>query len=400
MAINSDPSLNVQEKAKRIQMLMTPNARAPPTPKEESTPEKELQPTFYKNDAEKGVFGCKHYIRACKLKAACCGHFFPCRLCHDEGSDHPINRFDTQEILCMRCKTIQPVSDTCSNCKESFARYFCAICKFFDDDPNKKIFHCADCGICRVGPKEDFRHCSKCRACLAKAGFENHTCIENKFDSNCPICHQNLFTSTLGITTMQCGHGIHEKCYYAWTRNNFKCPICAKSIAKPELMQGWWSAYDMAIHRQPMPIELNGRVVHISCNDCATKTWLPMHFLGNKCGNCGGYATSIITTKNMDPSDPVTLSTNHKVRYATPEVLEALRAEIEAAEGAEGEGEEGEGEEGEGGEGGEEGEEGEDGEDGEEGEEDDAGEEDEEEGNEEMGESEQASNSTGDNGNP
>lgn len=47
-------------------------------------------PSF--RDPEKKVFGCEHYKRNCKLRAACCGKLFTCRFCHDEVSDHSMER--------------------------------------------------------------------------------------------------------------------------------------------------------------------------------------------------------------------------------------------------------------------------------------------------------------------
>lgn len=47
-------------------------------------------PSF--RDPEKKVFGCEHYKRNCKLLAACCGKLFTCRFCHDNVSDHSMDR--------------------------------------------------------------------------------------------------------------------------------------------------------------------------------------------------------------------------------------------------------------------------------------------------------------------
>jgi len=44
-------------------------------------------------DKEKGIFGCEHYKRNCKVRASCCGHLFPCRFCHDKVSDHSMDRW-------------------------------------------------------------------------------------------------------------------------------------------------------------------------------------------------------------------------------------------------------------------------------------------------------------------
>lgn len=43
-------------------------------------------------DQEKQIFGCEHYKRNCKLRAACCGKLFTCRFCHDNVSDHSMDR--------------------------------------------------------------------------------------------------------------------------------------------------------------------------------------------------------------------------------------------------------------------------------------------------------------------
>lgn len=48
-------------------------------------------PSF--RDPEKHVFGCEHYKRNCKLRAACCGKLFACRFCHDKVSDHSMDRY-------------------------------------------------------------------------------------------------------------------------------------------------------------------------------------------------------------------------------------------------------------------------------------------------------------------
>lgn len=44
------------------------------------------------HNAELKIFGCKHYQRGAKLQGHCCGKWFPCRFCHDEVSDHNIER--------------------------------------------------------------------------------------------------------------------------------------------------------------------------------------------------------------------------------------------------------------------------------------------------------------------
>ena len=40
---------------------------------------------------------CDHYRRHNTIVAMCCQKEFGCRLCHDDNSDHKINRFITQQ---------------------------------------------------------------------------------------------------------------------------------------------------------------------------------------------------------------------------------------------------------------------------------------------------------------
>jgi hypothetical protein len=105
--------------------------------------------------------GCKHYKRNVKLQCFICSRWYTCRFCHDEAENHVLPRKETRNMLCMPCGTPQQASDTCANCGLKAARYYCNICKLWDDDLNKSIYHCADCGICRVGRGlgKDYIHC-------------------------------------------------------------------------------------------------------------------------------------------------------------------------------------------------------------------------------------------------
>jgi uncharacterized CHY-type Zn-finger protein len=105
--------------------------------------------------------GCRHYKRNVKLQCFTCGGWYTCRFCHDEVEDHVLNRKETRNMLCMLCGCAQRASDLCANCGERAAYYYCGICKLWDNDINKSIYHCADCGICRVGRGigKDYIHC-------------------------------------------------------------------------------------------------------------------------------------------------------------------------------------------------------------------------------------------------
>ena len=155
---------------------------------------------------------CNHYERNCVIIAPCCNKEFPCRLCHDENSDHKINRFDIKEIVCKKCDQRQNVSNKCINCEIMFAKYYCDICHLWLNNDNNPIYHCQDCGICRKGEKEDFFHCKKCNLCLSIDLKNEHKCISDTANSNCPCCNNYLFNSTENLSVLKCGHTIHKKC--------------------------------------------------------------------------------------------------------------------------------------------------------------------------------------------
>lgn len=113
---------------------------------------------------EPKVFGCPHYKRNIKLQCSSCGRWYTCRFCHDEKEDHSLNRRETKNMLCMFCGVAQPAAEACAQCGERAAWYYCSVCKLWDDDSRKSIYHCDDCGICRVGQGlgKDFYHCKVC----------------------------------------------------------------------------------------------------------------------------------------------------------------------------------------------------------------------------------------------
>ena len=152
----------------------------------------DLEPTFYKKslttqqsvaagnqssdrqsdgfDEEMRPLGCLHYKRNIKLQCSACYRWYTCRFCHDEVEDHSLNRRATKNMLCMLCGCAQPASEECSRCGERSARYYCSVCKLWDDDPGKSIYHCNDCGICRIGQGlgKDFYHCKVSQTFLPK----------------------------------------------------------------------------------------------------------------------------------------------------------------------------------------------------------------------------------------
>ena len=152
-------------------------------------------------------------------------------------------------MMCMHCKLVQPAAQACAGCSEVLARYFCSTCKFWDDTPDKNIYHCEKCGICRVGKvlinltsigfagnlmkkkliskglDIDFFHCDKCECCIGMSSKKQHVCLERVLHSNCPICMEDMFTSRSNTIFMSCGHAMHDECWRGFTRGgNYKCP--------------------------------------------------------------------------------------------------------------------------------------------------------------------------------
>ncbi|KAL0326978.1 UNVERIFIED_CONTAM: Zinc finger protein BRUTUS, partial [Sesamum angustifolium] len=248
-------NLDPRRKAYLIQNLMTSRWIASQQSKTGEAEDGELLgclPSF--RDSEKKIFGCEHYKRNCKLRAACCGKLVACRFCHDEVSDHSMDRKATSEMMCMNCLKIQPVGPVCitPSCNGlAMAKYYCSSCKFFDDErtgaqqvdlfivyslvaefwfvfhslsrfwrteetrvsflfpgkPSKdvEVYHCPFCNLCRVGKGLgiDFFHCMTCNCCLAMK-LVDHKCREKGLEINCPICCDFLFTSSTAVRALPC----------------------------------------------------------------------------------------------------------------------------------------------------------------------------------------------------
>ncbi|KAF5272921.1 hypothetical protein FQR65_LT04850 [Abscondita terminalis] len=170
--------------------------------------------------------GCNHYKRKCQLLAPCCNNLYPCHICHDEAEKHRLNRFKILNHMCVNCKELQEVNVRCLKCGIPFGEYACVLCYMFDDN-NKKQFHCADCGICRVGGGGNFFHCKKCNMCLGLHLKNNHKCVEDCGNGDCPLCAEFLKTSRIELHVPKCGHLIHKSCYEQLINEQFDyCPVC------------------------------------------------------------------------------------------------------------------------------------------------------------------------------
>ncbi|XP_047940642.1 zinc finger protein BRUTUS-like [Salvia hispanica] len=297
--VSRDPTLDPRRKAYLIQNLMTSRWIASQQKFSQSRTGKAdddkdlLGRTPSYRDPVKKIFGCEHYKRNCKLRAACCGKLFACRFCHDEVSDHSMERKATSEMLCMSCLQIQPVGPVCNtpSCNGlSMAKYYCSSCKFFDDE--RDVYHCPSCNLCRVGKGLgiDFFHCMTCNCCLGMK-LVDHKCREKGLETNCPICCDFLFTSSTAVRALPCGHYMHSACFQAYACTHYSCPICSKSMGD---MSVYFGMLDALMASEVLPEEYRDRCQDILCNDCDRKGTAPFHWLYHKCGVCGSYNTRVI----------------------------------------------------------------------------------------------------------
>lgn len=245
----------------------------------------------HSGEASKPDLGCVHYKRNIKMQCNTCQQWYTCRLCHDEAENHTLPRRETKHMLCMLCGTPQQASQICKTCEVQAACYYCSVCKLWNNDPGKSIYHCDDCGICRLGEGlgKDFFHCKTCAACMSIQAESTHKCIERSTKCDCPICGEYMFTSNKPVAFMRCGHGIHESCFAEWCNTSYKCPICSKSIAN---MESQFRRLDRHIEEQPMPEEYRDNRAYIFCNDCNSRSVTRYHWLGLKCAICESYNTT------------------------------------------------------------------------------------------------------------
>ncbi|KAJ8435994.1 hypothetical protein Cgig2_013803 [Carnegiea gigantea] len=135
---------------------------------------------------------------------------------------HQLVRHDVKQVICAVCDTEQPVAKFCSKCGVSMGDYFREVCKFYDDEVDKRQFHCDECGICSspsgasVALMPPFGHLDVFTfpwSCYSMGLRDNHLCVENAMKNCCPICYEYLFDSIKGTTVMRSGHTIHMECY-------------------------------------------------------------------------------------------------------------------------------------------------------------------------------------------
>uniref|UniRef100_A0A0C9RML4 TSA: Wollemia nobilis Ref_Wollemi_Transcript_10631_761 transcribed RNA sequence n=1 Tax=Wollemia nobilis TaxID=56998 RepID=A0A0C9RML4_9CONI len=168
-------------------------------------------------------------------------------------------------------------------------KYFCGVCKFYDDDISKKQYHCEGCGICRTGGRENFFHCFKCGCCHSILLKDSHPCVERAMHHNCPVCFEFLFESTRDINVLPCGHIIHMDCLNEMHQHlQFSCPVCSKSVCD---MSKVWEKLDEEVASTPMPKSYQNKKIWILCNDCGATSEVKFHIVAQKCLNCNSYNT-------------------------------------------------------------------------------------------------------------
>ncbi|XP_041993847.1 probable E3 ubiquitin-protein ligase RZFP34 isoform X2 [Salvia splendens] len=243
-------------------------------------------------------YGCPHYRRRCRIRAPCCNEIFSCRHCHNDAKNsisieqklrHDIPRHSVEKVICSLCDTEQEVQQVCKSCGVCMGRYFCGVCKLFDDDTSKEQYHCNGCSICRIGGSKNFFHCNKCGCCYSALLKTSHPCVERAMHQDCPVCFEYLFESRNDVIALPCGHTIHKACLEEMQEHyQYACPICSKSVCD---MSKVWEKFDLEIAATPMPPYCENKMVWILCNDCGRNSEVKYHVVAHKCPHCKSYNT-------------------------------------------------------------------------------------------------------------
>ena len=291
------------------------------------------------DDDDEGAAPCIHYENNCDIISPCCNRIFGCRVCHDDCISNmsmmststtttatttptttcgirTMDRFAITQIVCRNCRTKQSSNtNNCIVCNIRLSEYHCNICNIWMTN-TASPFHCGKCGFCRVGGRTNYRHCDTCCMCLSISIYNEHDCKPDKYKSNCPVCHEDMFISRRPPVELPCGHAIHVHCFRSMTSyGNSRCPICKKTVVNREDMILAWTSRARDVEAQPMPNDL-ARVVDILCNDCEVRSgnrdW---HFLGVQCLVCLSFNTVVegvvSTTAAPATTTPTTTTTNN-----------------------------------------------------------------------------------------
>ncbi|KAL5547204.1 hypothetical protein UlMin_006891 [Ulmus minor] len=201
-----------------------------------------------------------------------------CAYYYKKTKDYNVSTINLH-VICSLCGTEQEVQQVFINCGVCIGKYFCNMCKLFDDDVNdlmiwffffflilitKRQYHCNGCGICRIEGSQNFFHCHKCCCCYSILLKNSHPCVEGVMHHDCPVCFEFLFESRNNVTIMPCRQTIHTNL---------------------------WEKFDMEIASTPMPEPYQNKLVWILCNDCGNTLEVHFHVVAQKCPNCKSYNT-------------------------------------------------------------------------------------------------------------
>ena len=136
-----------------------------------------------------------------------------------------------------------------------------------------------------------------------------------------PICLEDLFSSTLPVNFLRCGHAIHVSCldsmlYQADQTAPWRCPTCKRSISSDPNNDDNIEAY---LRECPMPDEYSAWRAVVLCNDCVKQAEVPYHFAYHRCPDpqCRSFNTDVLTVKRIERGSAEDLRTRLPSAYST-----------------------------------------------------------------------------------
>lgn len=248
------------------------------------------------HEAHEAHEACVHYQRGCLIQCDKCDKFVECRLCHGE-----LDRFKVTTVKCKKCDLVQSSKQICENieCGHVFGEYYCDVCHLFDSTPESPKHHCEGCGICRVGTIEEAFHCDKCNMCWDSSSKDDHKCFGS---DECCICQDTMdrvFNDPVEkkVIAMKCGHMFHKGCVGSYLQNDYRCPMCRKSLISLTAHTEYIDRQLETLNSQEIdyPEELKNKQMDVLCNECETQftaTFSPFQIY--KCYDCGNYNSQLI----------------------------------------------------------------------------------------------------------
>ena len=178
-------------------------------------------------------------------------------------------------------------------------KYFCHVCKLWDNNDHRSIYHCPYCNVCRVGRGLgiDYRHCMTCNCCVSMREGVHHRCISQALEGTCPVCSEQLRFSTSPLKGLPCGHTLHLECFQQYRRYAYTCPVCLKSMDDMAEYFGRLDQANAASQRDHGQLFRNTKA-DIICSDCGLRSVVPFRVHHHKCpsADCESYNTRLIDT--------------------------------------------------------------------------------------------------------